>query len=85
MKYAIIDENKRVHDVSYADEHTRVSFPAGFMLVAAQGFEPDPMRNYADYRYDGHDFVLDPLSDLPPTLEELVAQKVAEALAAQSE
>jgi len=85
MRYALIDTEKRVHAVQEVDSPAHWSFPEGFTLIAAQGFYPDPMRDFADYRYDGHDFVFDPLSDLPPTLEELVAQKVAEALAAKSE
>lgn len=85
MQYALIDiTTKRVHALDNVDAQSEWQYPAGFTLVPASGFSPDPTREYMDYVYDGSGFVLDPQAEQLPTLEELVEQKVADALAVQS-
>lgn len=85
MQYALINVGtKRLNSLDDLDQQSEWQYPAGFTIVPAPGFRPDPTREYADYVYKDGGFVLDPQSDLPLTLDELVEQKVADALAAQS-
>lgn len=65
MKKAIIDSNGTLHALLEMEENDSWSGPDGMYLIDAEDFTPDPMKEDADYYWNGEIFTLKEQSESP--------------------
>lgn len=86
MQYAVIDEHgilQAVLDLPNGNAATWIG-PSGYSMLVSDGFDVDPLENFSNYIWNGSSFdYIEPEPE--PTLDDIVAMKVAEALAAAKE
>lgn len=86
MQYAIIGEDRRLVAIVDLPVGTKATWvgPPGFELLFSDRFDIDQTVNFHDYLWNGSSFdYIEPEPE--PTLDDIVAMKVAEALAAAKE
>jgi len=83
MEYAIVDLQGNLAAIVGLEPGVRASWVGSdnYQLLFAESFGIDDSKSYADYHWDGSSFVyVEPVPE--PSIDDLVAAKVEEALAA---